>query len=147
LKRQLYLLGLLLAISCPALSFADSVRMSIQPNGKGSFVLEGENVVGVQDLDIEVEYDSNLLENPYALINGGDLTQLSSDAPGRLLISIFRPIPDPILQVIINFDTKTDKAGGINHISASARSMSKWPSETDDDLPSSSVGADAGPAE
>jgi hypothetical protein len=147
MKINLQILALLIALVCPAFAYADPVRMSVQPNGKGSFVLEGENVVGVQDLDIEVEYDSNLLENPYVLINGGDVTQLSSDAPGRLLISIFRPVPDPILQVIINFDAKTDKAGGINHISASARSMTKWPSEPDNDLPSSSVGDDAGPAE
>jgi hypothetical protein len=138
---------LLLAINCPALAFADLVRMSIQPNGKGSFVLTGENVVGVQELDIEIEYDFRLLENPYALVNGGDLTQINADTPGKLFISIFRPVADPILQVIINFDAKTDRAGGIDQISAISRRMTKWPSGPDEDLPSSSDGADTGPAE
>jgi len=146
-KIKLYLLGLLLAISCPAHAYADTVKMSIQPNGRGSFCLTGENVVGVQELDIEIDYDFGLLENPYVLINGGDLTQLNADSPGKLFISIFRPVADPILQVIINFDAKTDKVGGIDRISASSKSRTKWPSGPDEDFPSSSDGADAGFAE
>lgn len=141
-KLKLYMLGLLLVMGCPALSFADPVRMSIQPTGKGSFFLTGENVIGVKALDIEIDYDSSMLDNPYVLINGGEPMQIKADTPGKLFVSIFRPVADAILQVIVNFNPKTDGAGGIYHVSAITRSTTAWPPEHDTDSPS--ISSDTG---
>jgi hypothetical protein len=134
-------------MSCPALSFADPVRMSIQPNGKGSFFLTGENVIGVQALDIEIDYDSSLLENPYVMVQGGDLKLAKADSPGKLFVSIFRPVADPVLQIVLNFDVNADTPGGIHHISAIARSTAPWPAVPDPDSMSSSGGAEDEPAD
>jgi len=131
-KIKLYLLGFLFAMSCPAFSFADPVSMSIQPNGQGSFVLIGENVNGVQSLDIEIDYDASQLENPSIQIGGGDLKQKKADSPGKLLVSIFRPVADGILQIILNFEAKTNAAGGIYNVSANATSMAPQPTEQPD---------------
>jgi hypothetical protein len=147
MRKGLHILVLLLAVSCPALSFSDPVRMSIQPNGKGSFFLTGENVIGVQALDIAIDYDSSLLTQPSVMINGGDLRQVKADTPGTLFISIYRSIADALLQVIVNFETEADVAGGIYHISAVTRSTTKWPPESDADPFSSTGGADDASAE
>ncbi len=135
---KLCLVGLLFAMNCPAFSFADPVNMSILPNGNGSFVLVGENVNGVQSLDIEIAYDSSLLENPTMQITGGNLSQVNSDSPGNLVASISRPVANGILQIVLNFQTKTDTAGGIYTVSANATSMAPQPSQLDSDSTSSS---------
>jgi hypothetical protein len=147
MRKGLHILALLLAMSIPALSFADAVRMSIQPNGKGSFFLTGENVIGVQALDVDIDYDSSQLENPYVMINGGDLKQVKADSPGKLFLSVFRPIADPLLQIILNFDTRSDADGGIYHISAITRSTARWPAEPDADASPSPGGAEDEPAD
>jgi hypothetical protein len=125
-------------MSCPALSFADPLRMILQPNGKGSFFLTGQHVVGVQALDVEVDYDSSLLLNPSVMINGGELKQVKNDTQGKLFVSIFRPVADANLRIILNFSTREDRAGGIQHISISAitRSMANRPPEPNADQPS-----------
>ncbi len=135
---KLYLLGLLLVMSCPALSNADPVRMNIQPNGQGSFVMTGENVIGVQTLDVEIDYDSSMLSHPYVMINGGDLKQIKESLQGKLYLSIFRQVADPLLQIFVNFEeSRSENTGnGIYHVSASVRSTTEWPSKADADSPS-----------
>lgn len=129
----LSLLGLLLVVSRPSLSPADSVRMSIQPNGPGSFVLTGENVIGVQDLDIEIDYDRNILVHPNVMAIGGDIRQIKQNVPGTVFLSIFRPVADPLLQIFVNFEEAGagDSTKGIYHVSASVRNTTAWPSEPD----------------
>lgn len=123
MKKNLYLLGLLLAISCPALSFADPVRMNIQPNGSGSFVLTGVNADGVQSLDVEVDYDPGQLSNPAVLpIIGGDLMYTNADSPGKLYISVNRRVAHGVLQIPLYFDAMSDTPGGIKSVSAVVRS-------------------------
>ena len=146
MRKGVRILALLVALACPSISLADPVKMSIQPNGKGSFLLTGENVAGVKELDVEIEYDTSLLDNPSVSINGGDLTEVNAATPGKLFIGIFRPVADPFLDVTVDFDTKTDRAGGLNHISANSKSLTTWPSDDDEDFPLSSVGAGAGHA-
>ncbi|MGC1456607.1 MAG: hypothetical protein WA946_15590 [Nitrospirota bacterium] len=130
---HLPLLGLLLVVICPALSFADAVTMSIQPNGQGSFVMTGENVIGVQALDIEIDYDSTMLAHPYITVGGGELRQIKDNVPGTLFLSIFRPVADPLLQIFVNFEEAwaENATKGIYHVTASVRSTTAWPSESD----------------
>jgi hypothetical protein len=141
MRKGLSILVLLLALACPGLSFADPVRLVLEPNGKGSFTMTGKNVVGVQALDVEIDYDSSLLENPLSQIVGGELKQVMADAPGKLLISVFRPVTDAILKIILSFDTKSDTEGGINHVFVTAitRSTAKRTPEPDPDPFSSGV--------
>jgi hypothetical protein len=137
-KIKLYLLGLLFVVSCPALSHADPVRMSIQPNGQGSFVMTGENVIGVQALDVELDYDSSMLQHPYVMINGGDLKQIQENLQGKLNFSIFRQVADPLLQIFVNFEEARaeNTTNGIYHVSASVRSTTEWPTKAETDSPS-----------
>ena len=128
-KLNLSLLGLLLVMSCPALSFADPVRMSIQPNGQGSFVMTGENVIGVQALDIEIDYDSEMLAHPNVMVIGGDLRQIKDNVPGTLFLSVLRPVADSLLQIFMNFEEAwvENATNVIFHVSASVRSTTVWP--------------------
>jgi hypothetical protein len=146
--KGLPILVLLFALACPGLSSADAVRLVLEPNGRGSFTLTGKNVVGVQALDIDIDYDSNLLENPLVQIDGGELKRVMADTPGKLHISVLRPAADAVLNIILSFDTKSDAAGGINHVSIAAitRSMAKPLPEQDPDPLSSGV-ADNVPAD
>jgi hypothetical protein len=146
--KSLTILVLFLALACPGLSYADPTRLVIEPNGRGSFTLTGKNVVGVQALDIDIDYDSNKLENPLLQIDGGELKQVMADTPGKLLISVFRPVADAVLNIILSFDTKSDSAGGVNHVSVTGitRSTANRPTESNPD-PFSSGGADNVPAD
>lgn len=130
---NLSLLGLLLAVIYPAPSFADPVRMSIQPNGQGSFVMTGENVIGVQALDIEIDYDSQMLAHPNVMVIGGDLRQIKDNVPGTLFLSVFRPVADPLLQIFVNFEEAwvENATKVIYHVSASVRSTTVWPAGPD----------------
>lgn len=119
MRKSLSILALLFALARPGLSSADVLRMAVQPNGGGSFSLTGKNVVGVRAMDIEVEYDLDLLAYPWVQINGGELKQVTDDTQGKLLISVFRPVPDATLELTLNFVAKTDAAGGIRHVAVS----------------------------
>lgn len=135
MKIRSYMLGLLLVMSWPLLSHADPMKLNLQPDGIGRFILTGENVVGVQALDVEIDYDPSLLESPYLLISGGELKQTTADTPGKLLVSIFRQVPDAFLQIVLKFESKTDTpGGGIQHISIAAitRSTAKRPPDPAD---------------
>ncbi len=138
-KLNLLLLGLLLALGYPQVSHADSVRMSIQPNGQGSFVMTGEDVIGVQALDVEIDYDSSMLSHPYVTIIGGDVSQIQDKVRGKLFLSIYRPLADPFLQIFVYFEeASADNAtSGIYHVSATVRSTTAWPSGPDADSPPS----------
>ena len=140
-KIKLYLLGLLFAVSCPALSHAEPVRMSIQPNGQGSFVMTGENVIGVQTLDVDIDYDASMLAHPNVMTNGGDVKQIKDDVPGKLVLSIFRPIADPLLQIFVYFEEARaeNTTRGIYHVSAVVKSTAVWPTEKDADSPQAGI--------
>jgi len=93
MKKTWYVLMLMFVIGIPASSRADSVRMNVQPNCKGNFVITGQDVSGVQSLNIEIEYDSIQLDDPVVQpIIGGDLIYIKAISPGKLFISIYRSI-------------------------------------------------------
>ncbi len=138
--KGLFILALLLTVACPGLLFADPVTLTASPAGKGVFLLTGENVGGVQALDVEVEYDTSLLDYSYTSIVGGDVTSMNAGTPGKLLFSITRPVADTILQIMLNFDAKADTGGGLYNVSASSRDVPGRkppdPDETADNSPS-----------
>jgi hypothetical protein len=119
MRKSPVILALLFALACPGISSANSPRIALQSNGWGSFSLTCKNVVGVQAMDIEVEYDPDRLAYPWVEINGGELKQVTNDTLGKLLISVFRPVPDAPLDLTLNFVAKTDAAGGIRHVAVS----------------------------
>jgi hypothetical protein len=137
MKGKFRILVLFFVLAYPAAAIADSVSMSVSPAGKGVFLLTGENVVGVQSLDVDVEYDSTLLKYSYVLSDGGDVTSVNAPAPGKLLISVSREVAGPQLQIFLNFDAMADTPGGIYHVSAVVKSLAEKPAAPDTDLPPS----------
>ncbi len=114
------ILGLLLALICPAKSFA-AMQMLITPNGDGAFFLEGDNVIGVEAVDIMIDYDTSSLANPRVTANGGTLTNVYADTPGTLLISVFRENTDAAFELDLKFEKKGDLPGVINQVTATVR--------------------------
>lgn len=141
MRKRLSILVLLFALARPGISSADSLRMVLQPNGVGSFSLVGKNVVGVRAMDIDIEYDPSLLEYPSVQINGGELKQVTDNTPGKLLINVFRPVPDATLDLTLNFVAKTDAAGGIRHVAVSG--ITRGPGGASSVLPGAASPADA----
>jgi hypothetical protein len=139
-----YLLVLLLALSFPAPSAAETPRMKILFNGKvsGSYLLVGENVEGVQALDVEFDYDATVLFNPKLLITGGEMSQVRADVPGKVFISIYRPVPDYLLKLTVTFDKLANVAsGGIYHVSVVVKSTDDGTATTDPGTTPDSAGS------
>ncbi len=97
------------------------MQMLITPNGDGAFFLEGDNVIGVEAVDVMIDYDTNSLANPRATANGGTLTNVYADTPGTLLVSVFRENPDAAFELDLRFEKKGDLPGVINHVTATVR--------------------------
>lgn len=113
-------LGLLLALICPMRSFA-AMQMLVTPNGDGAFFLEGDNIIGVEAVDVMIDYDTTSLANPRVTANGGTLTDVYADTPGLLLVSVFRENPDAAFELDLRFEKKGDVPGVINQVTATVR--------------------------
>jgi hypothetical protein len=140
MKKALIIAMLVLALSAPALSSADVVKLDIQQVGKGVFVLTGRDVYGVQVLDVEVAYDAGALTNPVPLIDGGTLMEFNITRPGVLFISIYREIANSVIQITLNFDAPWDTGGRVHSASAVARKKTDRPIPPEFDIPSTSMG-------
>jgi len=134
MKTGFYILSLLLIIGCPSISQADPLRLMLQSDGNGAFVLTGQNAAGVQSLNIEIGYNAGLLTSPVVQIEGGELAKVPEDSAGRLFLSVFRPVMDANLRILLYFSSKADGPGGIQHILVSSvtRTSYRPPSEGSD---------------
>jgi hypothetical protein len=123
IKNRICFIGLLLALLCPVASFAE-VTMSVTPNGYGSFLLVGENVVGVAALDITIDYDSSVLANPRVdKVEGGTVTEIDAGAAGKLHVGISRENPNAAFYLMLRFENPGRVRGkkGINSVIATGR--------------------------
>jgi hypothetical protein len=122
IKKHICFIGLLLALLCAAPSFA-GVTMRVTPNGNGSFLLTGDNVVGVAALDLMIDYDSLLLVNPRVEAEGGTVTDIDAGTPGKLFVSITRGNPDAAFYLTLRFENlgRVRGARGVNSVTATSR--------------------------
>jgi hypothetical protein len=122
LIKKICFTGLLLALLCPVPSFA-GVTMNVTPNGYGSFLLVGENVAGMEALDIMIDYDSSVLANPRVdKVEGGSVTEIYAGTSGKLHVGITRENPDAALYIFLRFENQGRVRGrGINSVIVTGR--------------------------
>ncbi len=120
MRNTVCIMGLLLVLLCPAGSFA-AMQMLVTPNGDGAFFIEGDNIIGVEAMDITIDYDTTSLAHPRVTANGGTLTNVYANTPGTLLVNVFRENPDAAFELDLRFEKKGDLPGVINQVTATVR--------------------------
>lgn len=97
--------------------------MNVTPNGYGSFLLVGENVAGMEALDIMIDYDSSVLANPRVdKVEGGSVTEIYAGTSGKLHVGITRENPDAALYIFLRFENQGRVRGrGINSVIVTGR--------------------------
>jgi len=113
----------------PALLFSatpsfGAMRLHVTAEDNGKFILDGDNVKGVEAVDITINYDSTFLANTRVEVQGGLLTDVSAHSPGALTVKIFRPDPDMMFQLQLTFDKRGDSPGGLKEVAATVTDTS-----------------------
>jgi hypothetical protein len=60
------------------------------------------------------------------------VAELNTGSPGKLHLSVFRPETHGILQIVLDFDKKSDLPGGINGVSANSTRTAEYKPEHDE---------------
>jgi hypothetical protein len=110
-----------LSILCFPCSSSATSKITMVPNGSGSFVLLGANAAGVANIDVTVSYDPTFLADPRLSAQGGNVASMI-DTPGEMSVHIVREDPtDPNIEISLMFGTTGDQPGVINFATASVQ--------------------------
>lgn len=144
MKKRIYFISFLLALLGPVQAFA-GITMHASPIGNGSYLLVGDNVVGVTALDVVIDYDALLLLNPSVEAEGGTVTDIDAGTPGRLFVSINRSDPNAALYLKLRFDNPGRARGtrGINSVTATSKDAGDKTSSASD--AAAAANAETGP--
>jgi hypothetical protein len=112
-RHYLRLICFLLAIACPAPSFADVV-FYVAPEGDKSFAVEADDISEKASIEITVLYDPELLSGPRVTLETGTLSDLWDSSPGTLVFRVDQgEEPAPSFLAHLGFNKKGDAPGGI----------------------------------
>jgi hypothetical protein len=115
MRTGVCLIVLLIVLLSAAPSFS-AMTLHVTTSDDGVYILDGNNVTGVEAVDITINYDATSLANPRVLIQGGTLTDVSAPAPGMLTVKVFRPDTDMMFQLQLTFEKRGDSPGGITNV-------------------------------
>jgi len=108
------------SLTCPSQGLAVG-KLTMVPQGDGSFVLEGDDATGVTSVDLTVNFDATSLAAPRFSVQGGTVAAVTN-ANGEASIHVVREDPtDPGVVVYLDFDTMGNRAGIINFVTASMK--------------------------
>lgn len=108
---------LLPALFCTVPVFA-GMTLHVTSSEKGVFILDGDNVNGVEAVDMTIYYNAASLANPHVEDQSESLTNIFANTPGILTIKVFRANPDMMFQVKVTFEYKVDLPGSITEVVA-----------------------------
>ncbi len=104
---------LLLALLSPIASYAE-ITFYVAPEGDKGFSVEADDIDGQARVELTVIYDSSILANPRASVDGGTVADLIDSNPGTLIFNAIQgDDPGPSFVAHLKFDRAGDTPGGI----------------------------------
>jgi hypothetical protein len=117
MRTGVCLVALLLVLLATARSYA-AMALHVTSSGDGVFILDGDNLTGVEAVDITIDYDITVFSNPHVEAQGGSLAHIMTRTAGIITLRVFRADPDMMLQLLLKFKKSGNSPGGINDVTA-----------------------------